>query len=67
MGAGPRTENSNIEIRNSKQFQMTKNTNFQTNLIRIRRFGLSEFEIYLAVRLFLISCFGFRIYELGRN
>ncbi len=46
---------------------MTKNTNFQTNLIRIRRFGLSEFEIYLAIRLFRISCFGFRIYELGRN
>lgn len=31
---------------------------FQTTLIRIPRFGFSDFELYLTVRLFRVSCFG---------
>jgi hypothetical protein len=52
---------SNIEIRNSKQIQMTKNTKFQISLIRIHRFGISR-----VLDLFgLLDCFGFRASNFG--
>jgi len=48
----PQIRNSKSEIRN--KFKWLKNTHFKTYLIWIRRFGFSEFEIYLTPSLFRI-------------
>ena len=55
-------KNLNIEIpargqaggRNSKQIQLFKQCNVQNREERTRSFGFSEFELYLAARLFRI-------------
>ena len=49
--ARKRPRGPKFEIRNNSK--MIKNSKFQTNSIRIRCFGFSEFEIYLAP-----VCFG---------
>jgi hypothetical protein len=41
---------------------MIKKQKFKTFFIRIRCFGLSEFEIHLSLSLFRISIFEFRIF-----
>jgi hypothetical protein len=58
-GENKKTQSTKSEIRN--KFKWLKNTKFKTYSIRIRRFGFSEFEIYLTSSLFQISIFGLRI------
>jgi hypothetical protein len=54
------------EIRNPKQIQMIKNQKIPNQVLRITVLDFLGFWVYLALSLFRISIFGFRILFGGR-